>query len=58
MEGASWVATKALKESSKHSQKLLNLVSEFEKRAVQCITDEAIMEVDGVSFARLKEWLA
>jgi len=50
MEGASWVANKAVNEANKHSQKLLNLVSEYDRRSNKCITDPSINEIDGVGF--------
>ena len=57
MEGASWVANKAVNEANKHSQRLFNLVSEFERRSGQCITDPSINEVDGDKFYRLRDWI-
>lgn len=50
MEGASWLANKSLQEANKHSQKLLYLVTEFDRRANACITDPTINEVDGLAF--------
>ena len=57
MEGASWVANKAVNEANKHSQKLFNLVNEYDRRSNQCVTDQSINEVDGVKFVRLRDWI-
>ena len=50
MEGASWLANKSLQEANKHSQKLMYLVNEYDRRANACIIDPSINEVDGVAF--------
>lgn len=57
MEGASWVAKKGVHESNRFAQNLYNLVSEYDRRAQMCITDETINEVDGLKFNELKEWI-
>ena len=47
MEGASWIAKKGVQESSKCSHKLSNFVDEFNRRAINCVTDETTNEIDG-----------
>lgn len=56
MEGASWLANKGIQEASKHSTKLQNLAEEFDKRAVQCVTDPTINDVNYPLFQQLKDW--
>ena len=56
MEGASWIANKAMQEANKHNQKLESLKVEFERRAATCETDPTIHEVDGVEFVKLRDW--
>ena len=56
MEGASWIANKALQEANKHNQKLDAFRSEFENRSYNCITDHQIKDVDGNKFLGLRDW--
>jgi hypothetical protein len=58
MEGASWIATKALKEANNHNQNLDVFRIEFNKRSGQCVTDPNINEVNGVDFMKLRDWTA
>jgi|TARA_B110001450_G_C17624433_1_gene482569 hypothetical protein len=57
MEGASWLANKGLQEANKHSQKLLYLVNEYDRRANMCVTDPSLNEVDGVAFLKVRDWI-
>ena len=57
MEGASWLANKSLQEANKHSQKLMYLVNEYDRRANACITDPSINEVDGLAFKQVRDWI-
>jgi len=56
MEGASWIANKAMQEANKLNQKLDSLRSEFERRSTMCVTDPTINEVNGVDFIKLRDW--
>lgn len=56
MEGASWAAHKALQEANKYNQKLEGFKHEFDRRALYCITDKSINEVNGLEFLKLKDW--
>lgn len=56
MEGASWIASKAMQEANKHNQKLESLKAEFERRSTTCIIDASINEIDGPNFINLKSW--
>ena len=57
MEGASWIARKAVQEGNNFSTKLINLANEYDQRAAACVTDPGINEVDGVEFLRVKSWV-
>lgn len=58
MEGASWVAKKGQTESQKFASKLYNLASEFDNRALNCITSKEHNEVDGLKFNDLADWVS
>ena len=56
MEGASWIANKAMQEANKHNQKLESLRAEFDRRSHLCVVDPTINEINGLDFYKLKDW--
>ena len=57
MEGASWTAKKAQIESDRHTSKMVNLVTEFEKRTQMSIINPHIHEYNGQKVAQNKDWI-
>ena len=57
MEGASWVAKKAQIESDRHTSKMVNLVTEFEKRTQMSIINPHIHEYNGQKVNANKDWI-
>lgn len=57
MEGASWLAKKGQMEASKGATKLRHLSDEFNSRAIRCVLDNNVIEVDGQEFLKLKDWM-
>lgn len=56
MEGASWIANKAMQEANKHNQKMCSLRVEFDRRSTLCIVDPTINDINGIDYMKLKEW--
>lgn len=57
MEGASWVAKKAQIESDRHTSKIVNLVTEFDKRTQMSVINPHIHEYNGQQVAINKDWI-
>jgi 3-phosphoglycerate kinase len=57
MEGASWLAKKSQVEADKHISKLVQLITDFDKRTLMSVVDARINEVDGKQVFANKEWL-